>query len=190
MEYQLAAETVDRVQHVRRSARWDLRAFWFPLVLFGFITIVGGAVVAGAGSEALDLYWPVLGTVGGVLTGWYYHRREHVLGLKGPSAPDVATAVAMMVGAMLAGVLGSQYGSGLAGAVGPTMVVAAGYLVFARLERSAVLVALAAVMLALAVGVASRGMDPEPATVVLALTTGTASLLTGLAHRPRTGQRR
>lgn len=178
------------MQHVRRSARSDLRAFWFPLVLFGFITLVSGAVVARAGSEALALYWPVLGTAGGVLTGWYYARREQVMGLKGPSAPYIATAVAMMVGAMLAGLLGAQYGSGLGGAVGPTMVVGAGYLAFARLERSTALAALAAVMLALAAGVAAWGMDPEPATVVLALTTGTASLLTGLVHRPPTGQRR
>jgi hypothetical protein len=67
-----------------------------------------------------------------------------------------------MVGAMLAGVLGSEWGSGLAGAVGPSMVVAAGYFVFARLERSATLAALAAIMLALAVGVASPAWTRNP----------------------------
>ena len=186
MDQQLAAETLERVQSVRRSARSDLRAFWFPLLVFGCVTIMSAAVVAVAGAEALAVYWPVAGTAGGVLTGWYYGRREHVLGLQGSATPYIVTAVAIMVGAMLAGVLGSEWGSGLAGAVGPSMVVAAGYFVFARLERSATLAALAALMLALAVGVAFSGMDAEPATIVLDLTTGTAFLLTGVSQRLRT----
>jgi len=186
MEHRLAAETLERVQSVRRSARSDLRAFWFPLVVFGSVTIVSAGVVAVAGGEALGLYWPLAGTGGGVLTGCYYGRREHRLGLEGSATPYVATAVAIMVGAMLAGVVGSQWGSGVAGAVGPSIVVAAGYFVFARLEHSTTLAALAAVMLALAVGVTFSGMDTEPATVVLALSTGAASLLTGVRHRPRT----
>lgn len=189
MEQHLAAETLDRVQQLRRSARSDLRAFWFPLVVFGCITVLSAAVVAGTGAEALGVYWAVFGTAGGVLTGWHYSRREQLLGVKGPAAAYVATAIAILVGAMLAGVFGSQSGSGLAGAVGPSMVVAAGYLVFALLERSTALLALAGVMLALAVGVAFSGMDAEPATVVLSLTTGTASLLTGLSHRPSTSHR-
>lgn len=127
----------------------------------------------------------VTSTAGGILTGWYYGRREHQLGIEGSATPYIATAVAIMVGAMLAGVLGSQFGSGLAGAVGPSVVVAAGYFVFARLERSTTLAALAGIMLALAVGVAFSGMDADPATIVLGLTTGSASLLTGVFQRRR-----
>jgi hypothetical protein len=185
MDHHLAAETLEQVQEVRRSTRSDLRAFWFPLVVFGAVTIVSAAVVAAAGGEALAVYWPVAGTAGGILTGWYYGRREHQLGIEGSATPYIATAVAIMVGAMLAGVLGSQFGSGLAGAVGPSVVVAAGYFVFARLERSTTLAALAGIMLALAVGVAFSGMDADPATIVLGLTTGSASLLTGVFQRRR-----
>ncbi len=187
MDHRLAAETLERVEDVRRRARSDLRAFWFPLVVFGSITLVSAPVVADAGGDALGLYWPVTGSAGGVLTGCYYGRREHQLGLMATPTAYIATAVAILVGATLAGVLGSRWGAGLAGAVVPSMVVAAGYLVFARLERSTTLAGLSAVMLALAVGVAFSGMDSEPATIVLALTSGAASLLTGLAHRPRRG---
>ncbi len=190
MDHQLTAETLERVQDVRKSARSNLQAFWFPLVMFGSLTILSAALVVVAGGEALGVYWPVAGIGGGALTGWHYGRREHMLGLKGPAAPYIATALAIVVGATLAGVLGSQKGSGLAGAVAPSMVVAAGYFVFARLERSTVMAGLAAVMVALAAGVAFSGMDAEPATVVLALSTGTASLLTGLSERLRAGDER
>lgn len=185
MQDHLAAETLERVQGVRRAARSDLQAFWLPLMLFGALTTVSAAVVALAGPEALGAYWPVAGPAGGFLTGWYYYRRGQRMGLEGPAAPYVVTAVAILVAAMLAGALGSQSGSGTTAAVGPTMVVAAGYFVFAWLERSTILVALAAVLSFLALGVALSGMEAESGTIVLALASGIASLGTGLASRLR-----
>ncbi|MDQ3569989.1 MAG: hypothetical protein M3396_05060 [Actinomycetota bacterium] len=187
MQDHLAAETLERLQGVRNAARSDLQAFWFPLVVFGGLTLVSAAVVVLVGPDALGAYWPVAGPVGGCLTGWYYYRRGHRMGLEGPAAPYVVTAVAILVGAMLAGALGSQWGSGMTAAVGPTMVVAAGYFVFAWLERSTILVALAAVLCFLALGVTISGMEAEAGTVVLALASGTASLGIGLASALRAG---
>lgn len=189
MDQHVAAETLEQVEGVRRSARSDLRAFWFPLVLFGSLTLLSAAVVALAGGEALAVYWPVAGTLGAVATGWYYHRREQRLGLLGPAGAYIATAVAILLGTNLAGGIGSQWGSGLAGAVGPAMVAAGGYFVFARLERSVILSALAAILLALAVGVALSHTDAESATVFLAVASGVASLGTGIGQRLRSSDR-
>lgn len=172
MEQRLAAGTLDQLTDVRRSARTDLQAFWFPLVVFGSLTILSAGVVVAAGVEALSAYWPLAGVAGGALTSWHYHRREQRLGLQGPAAPYIATAGAILVGAMLAGALGSRVGPGLAGAVGPALVVAAG---------------LAAVLLALGVAVALWGPDVEAATVVLAVSSGAVLLATGLAQRWSTG---
>jgi len=183
MDHQSAADVLDHTHDVRRNARNHLRAFWFPLVVFGSITLFSAAVVVLAGDEALAVYWPVVGTGGAVLTGWYYHRRQRRLGLLGSPTPYIVTAAGIMVGAMLAGGLGAQWGSGLAGAVGPTMVAAAGYFVFARLERSMILATLAAALFALALGVALSGMETEPATAFLAVASGAASLATGVGQR-------
>ncbi len=64
MDHHLAAETLQRVGDVRRRARSDLLAFWFPLVVFGCITLVSAAVVGFFGGEALAFYWPIAGTAG------------------------------------------------------------------------------------------------------------------------------
>ena len=183
MKPDLAAETLEKIDGVRRQTRADLRAFWFPLVVFGSLTLGSAAVVPAAGGDAVGLYWAIAGPAGGVATGWYYYRHQQRTGVEGPAAPYVATGLAILVGALLAGGLGSASASELAAAVGPTMVVSAGYFVFARLERSVVLAALAAGLGALAVAVGLSGMDGEPATVVLALCSGAASLLIGLFYR-------
>lgn len=150
--------------------------------------MVSASVVALAGGEALAVYWPIVGTADGVLTGWHYHRHQRRTGVEGPAAPYIVIAASVLVGATLVGWMGSGADSQLAAAVGPALVVAAGYLAFAWLERSPTLAALASVLAALALVLAFSGIDGEPATVILALATGVASVGIGLACRLRLGR--
>lgn len=187
MQQHVIAETLEEIHDVRRRVRSDLQAFWFPLVLFGTLTLVSAAVVARAGGEALAVYWPIAGAAGAVLTGWHYYHHERRTGLEGPAAPYILTAAAILFGTTLAGWLGSESGSELAPAVAPTLVVSAGYVVFAWLERSGALGVLASVLALLTIVVTLSGTEGEPAAVILALASGAASLGTGLACRLRRG---
>ena len=189
MQPQLAADTLQQVERVRRRTRSDLSSFWFPLVLFGALTLVGAAVVGLAGTRALGAYWALAGPAGSVVTGYYYWRRERRLGVEGPALPYVVTAVAMVVGALLAGGLGSASGSELAAASGPNLVVAAGLLMFSWLERSAALAALAGGLAALTLALAASGVAPRQVVLVLALAFGTAAIGTGLFYRLQDEQR-
>ena len=183
MRDQVAAETLQQVEGARRRTRSDLTAFWFPLVLFGALTLVSAPVAVLSNAATLGAYWAVAGPVGGIATGWYYWRREQRLGVEGPALPYVATAVAVLVGALLAGGIGAASGSELASGAGPNLVVAAGLLVFAWLDRSAAVAALGGGLAGLVVVMAAAGVDPEVLVIVLALAFGTPSVLIGLTSR-------
>ena len=91
---------------------------------------------------AVGIYWAVAGLLGGTAVGVYYHSRELRLGLSTPATPYVLTAGALMVGAFVLPAITS----GDLQQVVSTFAVAAGYLVFAWLDRSRTLAGLAALM--------------------------------------------
>jgi hypothetical protein len=124
-------------------------------------------------------YWTVAGPLGGIAVGLYYRNRERALGVESPSLPYILTGLGIFVGAMTAGVAGDALGSDLAAAAGPSLVVSAGYLVFALLERSRLLGAVAVALGAEAAWLWAAGGDPEWIALVLALTYGTAFVATG-----------
>lgn len=151
---------------------------WFPLLLFGALTWLSVPVFAWGDGPALAVYWAVAGPVGGVATGYFYLRRQSV-GLEVAGAPFVVVAVAILVGTMLAGWIGSSTGQLAVAAAGPPLVVSAGYLGFAWLDRSrwlaAVAIALAAVMAVLLV----VGVPSDVLTMVGAALYGGAFVVTG-----------
>ena len=171
------AQTLAELAHLRSRTRGTLRSFWFPLVLFGGITLVSAPLYA-IGGATVGIFWLVAAPAGIITTSFYYHRRELRLGLEGPAAPYVVTSIAMALAAWLTGALGGEE----VRTYGPSLAIAAGTLVFAALDRSAALAGIAAGILAAAAAVALAGVGTAAAPV-LAAVLGTGYLIAGLIFR-------
>lgn len=133
MERANAEQLIGEVEKQRRHARMALGAYWFPLVLFGAVALIAALTLElGAPARILAL-WIVAGPVGILATSIYYGRRTHRIGLSAPPLPFIITGLGIAVGASLLGWLGRDSAIGYAG---PMLVIGAGYLVFAWLQRS------------------------------------------------------
>lgn len=171
------AQTLGELDRLRLQTRRQLEGLHFPLVLFGSFSLVAAGLSAAIGEEAQGLFWMVAGPAGGVAVSLYYRRRELDLGLTRAAWPYVCTAIALLLGCVVLGVLEQPW------SVGPWLVVAAGYLVFGGLERSAAVIGMSIALAALAVAVGV--LEITPVAVILNAAYGVAFLATGLGVRAR-----
>ncbi|MFN2502852.1 MAG: hypothetical protein ABR540_01215 [Acidimicrobiales bacterium] len=177
MNKQEAADTLRHLESVQDQTRGELQAFWFPLVVFGALTLASAPFGLTGSGGAVGLFWAFAGPAGGAAVGWYYHSREQRLGVARSAVPYVITAAALLVAAFVLPALTR----GDLREVVSCFAVAAAYLVFARLDRSVALAAVALVLaavpaIALATGVERPG-------VVTAVISGAIFLATGLVFR-------
>lgn len=133
---------------------------------------------AGAG-----LFWLVAAPAGIALVMRHYRRRELTAGLASAPRPYVVTAACLVAACFALG-----FGDGIAGEqdvanFGPPLAVSAAYLVYAWLERAALLAllafALAGLTIALALG------DAQRANQIVAAADGASFVLVGLLARTR-----
>jgi hypothetical protein len=179
MDANNAHDTIQEVGRVQRRTRASLDGLWFPLVLFGVLTILSAGVVAVLDEAALALYWLVAGIGGGAACAWHAWRQEQSTGVGRSGTPYAVTAGLLIVGALGMGALGS----GDLQIAGPPLAISLAYLVFAYLERS---VALAVTAIALGVlAVTLTLSDVAQPTLWLAVGYGTAFLAFGLVARRR-----
>ncbi|HVF14555.1 MAG TPA: hypothetical protein VM942_08145 [Acidimicrobiales bacterium] len=172
-----AADVLQHVESVRHQTRSLLQAFWFPLVVFGALTLASALVQWVWAGPVVGLYWAVAGVLGGLVVGLYYRSRELRLGLTTSATPYMLTAVGLMAGAFLLPAITS----GDLQQVSSTFAVAAGYLVFAGLDRSRTLAGLAVVMVIVPILVLASGVDHPGA--VNAAAVGALTLAVGVASR-------
>lgn len=177
VERTVIARTLEEIDTLRGNTRRNLQSFWFPLVLFGTITLLSSPLFEVGDGTAVGLLWAVAGPAGGIATGIYYARRESEVGISRPAAPYVAVAVGIMAGAFLL----PQLTSGDLQQVSSNFAVAAGYLCFALLERDVRVAGIAAVIAA--VPLAMLAVAPDSAGLVTALVTGSVLLASGVAFR-------
>lgn len=183
MERYEALALLNEVQRVRRRTKTEVGGLWFPLVVFGALSVLSAPLYG----PALGVYWMVASPIGIALTVGFYCRRERAVGAESRVRPIVSAMGMIVVGTAVTGSLGGALGAERIAAIGPTLAVAAGLLMFARIEHSEPLAVLAAGMVTAAVALAIFGVAPAAAATALAAGTGTASLLLGLAMRIRGG---
>jgi hypothetical protein len=158
---------------------------WLPLILFGTLTLAS-VVVARPASE-FQSYWLIAGPVGGLLMGIYAYRQGRERGIEGPSLRYVLAAVELMLLALasawiVAWLLG-PFDATWQTRFGPAVVVAAGYLAFAWLERNVAVAAVAVALLAVIVVIAAI-RPPHPWTdAMLTALYGVALIASGLGLR-------
>lgn len=149
METTDAKHILGDVEKQRGRARKALGAYWFPLVVFGGVALAGALITALGSPSALFALWIVAWPAGTIATFAYYGQRVHRIGLSAPPVPFIVTGACLGLGAFLLGWLGHDTRLGYAG---PLFVIGAGYLVFARLQRSLLAGALALALMVAAIG--------------------------------------
>jgi hypothetical protein len=158
---------------------------WFPLLLFGGLSLLSIPVVLGYGVGWNGLYWGVAGPVGGVLTALFYALSGRWIGLEVPGRPYVVATCVIVAGAVTAGVVGGIAGRPVVSVAGPPLAVCAGLLLIARLARSASLAWLAGIVAVIDVGLLVAGAGAKPSAVLLALAYGLPAVIFGLCDLRR-----
>jgi nitrate reductase NapE component len=182
-----AHELVGELARVRDRSRASASMMWFPLLLFGALSLLSAPVVGWFGGAALGMFWLVAGPAGGVATGVVSARRGRRVGAEVPAGPYLAVAVLILAGALVAGWAGDALGEHMISAAGPPLAISAGYLLFARIERSRALGWTAGGLAALTVALLPTGIGPEPLAAVLAVAYGAVFLATGVVLWGRRG---
>ena len=205
--------TLETITALTKRTRHVRQAYWFPLVLFGVI-IMGSVplyvepspVVAGFqyhGVEApffggVATYWLIAIPLGYLATAAWYSLRGHRRGVTTSTGAYVAAGVGFLVIVMLGAAnvyVGTNIGDLVVRGLSPTLAIAAGFGVLARLERSLTLAAIATASAALALtanlydmsNIAERlgwlGYGTEVNPFVLGLFLLVAGAVVGLAQR-------
>lgn len=184
MQREQAAELLGEVHGLRRRTREHMWSMWFSCVVFGVLSIASAAVALTLPLPAMGVYWLVAVPVGMTLIGRHQRRSGEKFGFELGSIPPVAViAVAVIVvGCGLTGALGGALGEDRLSAIGPSVCVSAGYLLFARMFRNAAVGILAASLGVLAVLIGLT-LTPSTATAVLAFLYGATFVVTGLRLR-------
>lgn len=138
---------------LRRRARADRHAYWFPLLFFG-LAIVGSAplyvdqlqtqdadaatALHSTTDPRLGSYWTVVLLGGALLTVWWYRRRGHRIGIEGRVGPAVVAATLVTIAFLVAGALpiGFSLWPLLERDYTALLVIAVGLLALGREERS------------------------------------------------------
>ncbi len=187
MDVREAQDALGYAAAVRRRARSDATAMWLPMVLFGTLTLAS-VVVARRASEFQSL-WLMAGPLGGLIIGIFAYRRGRERGIEGPSLRYVVAAVELMLLALatawITSALVGGYDATWQTRFGPAIVIAAGYLAFAWLERN-IAVAAVAVALIASIIVMAAIRPPHPWTdAMLTVLCGVALIASGIGLRTK-----
>ncbi len=174
---QEAVEVLRHLEDVQARTRRAVQAFWFPLVLFGALTLASVPVAFLDDGPAVAVFWAVAGPLGGAAVAWHYRRSERHVGAGRSGGLYVATAIGLLGAAFLL----PAVTTGDLQDVVSAFAVAAAYLVFAWLDRSAVLAVLAAMLAA--VPLVALAADLSRPGAVTAAITGAVTLAVGVAAR-------
>lgn len=188
MDHHDATTLLDEVEGVRRRVRLDLGGLSFPLLLFGVLLLGGAVTVIAVSGLALALFWAVAGPAGGAATAVYFYRRARSEGIEPDGVPPMVIGLGIIGGSFLVYALGLRVDETFAAAT-PFMVVAAGYMVFARLERE---LRFAGVALGLGLSATALGLSaltPVAVSATLSVAYGVSFILYGFTFRRSTRDR-
>ncbi|MEA3502751.1 MAG: hypothetical protein U9R47_08255 [Actinomycetota bacterium] len=169
-----AADLIAHAEDARRRTRDALDGAWFPMLLFGTVTLASAAVAWRYGGESLAVFWAVAGPAGAVATGVFYGLRAKRTGVARSPLPYLGVVAVLLVGAFVLPAITT----GTLREVISAIWVGACYVAFGRLDRSwstamagGAVVGLILVLLAL---------DPSHLASWAAVVSGTLFLGTGL----------
>lgn len=176
MEQREALALLDQVRETRRRTKAQVGGLWFPLILFGGLSLLSTPL----NGPSLGVYWAVAAPIGVALNAAFYCRRERAVGIESRLGPIIVATAVIVVGTAVTGSVGGALGAEMVAAAGPTFAVSIGLAMFARITHSDHLAALALGMATLAGALVIFGVAAAATASILAAGTGAASMLVGL----------
>jgi hypothetical protein len=144
-------------EYARKRARDDMARPWLALVLLGSLSVASLSLTEAAAVTPTGLFWVFAGPLGAGAITLYAYRRNRSSGIESSPVAYVAITLGLIVLSYAAARIAFAFGIPAFGRGGPALVVAAGYVALAWIERSWIV---AAVSLALvAVTVVIIGLD-------------------------------
>lgn len=178
-----AAHTLQSVRAARDATRGRLASFWYPLIVFGVLTMLSAPAFGIWDGGGVALFWLVAAPLGTFLT--IRHQRAQMLatGAVRCERSYAITGCALIAACFGLGAIGGVTGHDDIARFGPPLAISAAYLVFARLERNVRLAVLASALAAVTIFAAIA--DVGHASQALAIGYGGSFVLLGLSERPR-----
>lgn len=170
---------LDEIARVRRRTLQPYRPLWYPLVLFGALSL-GAAPLYVLAPSATSAYWLVGTIVAWIAIGRHYARRGRSVGVGRPRGARRTSLHwwAVWLAIALVGTVGASMHSTATVVAGVAGVLGAGYGWIAWRARDGVLTAMGAALAG--AGVAVAVVEPRHPYTVLMLAIGALLSLTGL----------
>jgi hypothetical protein len=158
---------------------------WFPLLLFGVLSLASVPVTLTYGLRGQGLFWAVAGPVGGALTAVFYALAGRRIGFEMSGRPYLLAIGVILAGAAASGMVGGIERWPTLSVAGPPLAVCAGLLLIARHRRSVSLAWLAGLVGAVDVALLASGTGSRRTAILLGLAYGVPAILLGLAELRR-----
>lgn len=179
-----ASQKLKSVRDARTASRGRLRSYSYPLIVFGALTMLSAPFFSIWEGAGVALFWLVAAPAGAFVVAREQRTREITVGAGRSARPYAITAAALVLACFALGTIGGVTDQVDVSRFGPPLAVSIAYLVFAWLERSAALAALATLVAVLTFVLAITGIDH--AAQILALTYGASFLTLGVIARSGT----
>ena len=159
-----ARQFLQQAGGARGYARHDLSLAWLPLVLYAGFAVVAIAVPARNGG----FLWIMAAPAMTAAAAFYAYEYRRARGIEGRPLTYVALAFGLLAVAFVFGAVAFALGQPALAQFGPPSVMAAGYLLLARIERNGVFAVAGVAVLAVTIGVVLLGSN-QLTQAVLAL---------------------
>jgi hypothetical protein len=180
MDTHNASLTLAEIDRATARTRAALRSIWYPLVVYGALTLATGAL-DGFASATVAAVFLLVGLVAAVIAVNRYYAGRGVDA--GGGRAYLRLLVAYVVGSIVAGGIAANLGGEGAALVAQAIVFLAFYLALARLAHSVLLAAIGVGFLVLCGTLALAGPAHEVAIAQFVL--GAALVVSGLYARER-----
>jgi len=175
-------ESLAYAQYARNRARQDVGRPWIALVLLASLSAVSLSLTDAA-TSLTGLLWAFAGPLGAGAIAIYAYRRNRSSGIESSPLAYVAITLGLLTLAYTAGKIGAAFQVAAVARFGPAFIVAAGYLAVAWIERSWIVAAIAAALLAVAVAIIGFDLTSPQSKALLFGLYGITLLAVGLGLR-------
>lgn len=177
-----ARENLAFSEQARKRARDDIGRPWVALVVLASLSVASLSLAADA-SAPTSLFWVIAGPMGAGVIALYSYRRNRAGGIDSSPVAYVAITLGLLILSYAVGTFAFALHVPALGRVGPALVVAAGYLLLARIERSWMVATVAIALVAVAVAVVGFDLSSQQSKALLFVLYGVTFLTVGFSMR-------
>src|SRR5437762_2648281 len=184
MDADQAREALAYSEHARRRARDNIGRPWLPLVLLASFS-VASVSLTDAVRTPTGLFWVLVGPLGAGAIALYFQRRNRASGIESDPLAYVAITAGLLILAYAAGKVAFAFGLPVIARIGPALVVAAGSLALAWIERNGLVAAVAFALAAIAFATVGLGLGTTQSSALLLAIYGITVAAMGFGMRVR-----